>query len=139
MFTLGTEVSTPKGKGEVVYVEDGYIEVDVGGVEMSFEAPFKDLAIWEEPVIETRAPMADHTQPTPEYDPVWDTLEIDEPLVVRVAQGLHTKTAMAVMAVGGTAARWDDLNSYQKLNFAKMACGVSIDELVAEHKNRSEG
>ena len=38
-----TRVSTPCGHGTISYVEEGYIEVDVGGTEHGFDYPFSTI------------------------------------------------------------------------------------------------
>lgn len=138
MYTLNQVVSTPKGKGTVVYVEDDYIEVDVGGVEMGFEYPFSALGEWKEPEPLNNDRLAP-SAPTPEYDAVLAFVEAEDPLAMMLARGIHAKTTLAVRMTGGEAGAWDDLNSFQKLNFLKIAAGISIEDIMAQVKEHSEG
>ena len=131
-YELGTIVNTPKGKGEVVYAEDGYIEVSVKGADMGFEMPSNLISEYVEP--EKSEPKTDMCEPTPEYDAICQEAELDE-MSVLLAKTAHTKAAMAVRALNGEAASWEDLNSFQKLNFIKMATGVGFEDIKKEAQN----
>jgi hypothetical protein len=133
MFDLNSDVMTPKGKGKVVYVEDGYIEVDVDGAEISFSEPFTGLSAYD-PNAEAAAPkvlrsdtalMAADSEPTPEWDKA--LLEVS-PAHLRAGE-MH-QMRHAADADAGTresAATWDNLNSFEKLTYVQAAGGSEPD------------
>lgn len=133
-FSIDDIVKTPKGKGTVSYVEDTYIEVDVNGVEMGFEAPFKDLSHWtaEDETPKTRmrsdSDALAASTPTPEFDDVLSLVERTLPEYALSAL-LHFNTVKSLLpTLGGSAPSWDSLNSFQKLNHIAMAAGLGNAE-----------
>lgn len=133
-YSIDDIVKTPKGKGTVCYVEEGYIEVDVNGVEMGFEAPFKDVSPWTEadeaprPRMRSDSDILAANQPTPEFDDILDMVERALPEYALAALMRFRAVQAALPALGGSAPAWDSLNSFQKLNHIAVAAGLKSAE-----------
>lgn len=133
-FSIDDTVKTPKGKGTVCYVEDGYIEVDVHGVEMGFEAPFNGVSHWTEEDEAPKTRMRSDSdalaasQPTPEFDDILDMVERAVPEYALAALLRFRTIQAALPAFGGSAPAWDSLNSFQKLNHIAVAAGLGSAE-----------
>lgn len=129
IFNIHQVVNTPKGKGEVTYIEDGYIEVTVNGVEMSFDAPFNGVTEYTGP-----KPI------TPENFKIsnrFDDIEIPF-LMEQLARLQHVQISYAVTVLGGTADPWEELSQEQKLNFVAIAMGFGTADKAAEKIRNQE-
>lgn len=117
-------------RGQVLEIADGiaYIELE-NGVEMDFS--ISDLILESEhksPEEERQEDMALAD------DTVRAVAELILPEVksifITLAQRLAASSGLAVIALGGSAAPWEEMNAYHKMNFISVSTGTKFIDWV---------
>lgn len=124
-------------RGTVLEVAGGmvYVETD-NGVEMDFFIP--DLML----ETEYKSPEEERREKVSYADAV--TVAVSElilaevrNLLIGLAMMKAEKAAEAVVALGGTAVAWDNLNAFQKMNFISVSTNTQfIDWVDAYNENK---
>jgi hypothetical protein len=120
-YELNDKVNTPKGDGIISYIDEAYIDVNVNGVDMGFEAPFDLLS----PYIDVPNPkVLDIVGTGTAFPSKWDdAFACATDKVVALAKTFHTREASKSNAGKDIACSWESLPSYKKLRFVFMAGG----------------